>query len=213
MLDTSFKRPVGDIGNSETFSFPINYETVPKATISRVVKEGDVTLVEPFVRAAKILEKNGCCAITTSCGFLALYQIEIQKELNIPFFSSSLMQIPFVHDMTGGIVGVITARKSSLTEKHLCAVHADHTPTIIEGMDHMSAFTGAVIEEDRALNSKAIHAEVKQVTAGLLKRHTDIRAIVLECTNLPPYKTAIREVTDLPVFDITTFMNYVYQAF
>ena len=34
-------------------------------------------------------------------------------------------------------------------------------------------------------------------------------AIVLECTNMPPYAKAIHEATGLPVYDITTLANYV----
>lgn len=96
MLDTTFYRPKGDIGNPETYSFPVEYQMVEKATMQRVVTMGDTTLIEPFIRAAKTLQYKGVKAITTSCGFLALFQNEIQSELTIPFFSSSLIQISMV---------------------------------------------------------------------------------------------------------------------
>jgi len=34
-----------------------------------------------------------------------------------------------------------------------------------------------------------------------------VRAIVLECTNLPPYADAVRDATGLPVHDITTLVR------
>ena len=41
----------------------------------------------------------------------------------------------------------------------------------------------------------------------------DIGAIVLECTNMPPYSEAIQEAIKLPVFDVVTMVNYAYSAF
>ena len=38
----------------------------------------------------------------------------------------------------------------------------------------------------------------------LIARHPEVAAIVLECTNMPPYADAVRAATGLPVHDITT---------
>ena len=99
MLDTQFYRPVGDIGNPRSFSFPVIYHIVKQATVERVVKQGDPSLIQPFIEAGKELEAKGVRVITTSCGFLALFQKDIQKHLSVPFISSSLLQIPLVHHM------------------------------------------------------------------------------------------------------------------
>lgn len=209
MLDTIFSRPKGDIGNPETYSFPVAYQLVEKATIRRAVKMADPALVEPFIEKAKLLQNKGIKAITTSCGFLALYQKEIQSKLEVPFFSSSLMQIPMVSTLTGGTVGLITASKSNLTDKHYQGVNAQHTSIVIEGMDSMPAFTKAIIDETINLDTHAVALEMKQVTLKLIEKNPEMKAIILECTNMPPYRGAIRQVTDLPVFDINTMINYV----
>lgn len=212
MLNTSFERIKGDIGNKETFDFPVIYETVEQATVDRVVKEANQTLIEPFIKAGKRLETRGVRAITTSCGFLALFQKEIQKELTVPFYSSSLIQIPMISLIAGGKVGVLTAKKSSLTDDHFLNVNVDPSSVIIAGMDDMDAFRSAIIEETAPLNSEAVSLEVKHAIEQLIKKHPEIRAIVLECTNLPPYKEAIKQVTNLPIFDIETLTNYIYNS-
>ncbi|WP_249872833.1 aspartate/glutamate racemase family protein [Oceanobacillus saliphilus] len=212
MLNTNFYRPKGDIGNPETYSFSVAYHVIKNATIRRVVKLADTSLIEPFIKGAKILENKGVRAITTSCGFLALFQKEIQRELRVPFYASSLMQIPMVQQITGGTVGVITARRSSLTRQHLQGVQADRTPITIVGMEDMPAFTGAIVDETNDLDKEAIALEMKQVTVRLLENNPAIKAIVLECTNMPPYKNAIREVTRLPIFDINTLTDYVVRG-
>jgi Asp/Glu/hydantoin racemase len=39
-----------------------------------------------------------------------------------------------------------------------------------------------------------------------------VGAIVLECTNMPPYREDIQALTGLPVFDITTLVRMVHDA-
>lgn len=212
MLDTTFSRPVGDIGNPETYDFPVVYHIVKNATIQRVVKESDRTLLKPFIEGARELQQQGVRAITTSCGFLALFQKEIQSQLEVPFFSSSLIQIPLLHSLTGGRIGVLTARSSSLGIKHFQGVDAHQIPVSVQGMDGMPAFTNAIVDENAELNMHKVALEIKQCIVQLVKNSPDLTAIVLECTNMPPYRSAIREATDLPVFDINTLIHYVYSS-
>lgn len=212
MLETTFERPIGDIGNKDTFSFPIVYKTVKGASVDRVVTNTDQTVLAPFIQAAKDLEKEGVQAITTSCGFLAIFQTEIQHQLEVPFFSSSLLQIPLIHMVVGGLIGIITASKKHLTVEHLQGVFAHQYPLAIEGMEEMPAFAGAIINEKIQLDKGKVQQEIKHVTEKLITNNPKLSAIVLECTNLPPYKEAMREVTSLPIFDITTLTKYIYEA-
>ncbi|RKQ37268.1 aspartate/glutamate racemase family protein [Oceanobacillus halophilus] len=212
MLDTSFQRPLGDIGNPATYSFPVEYRVVESATVERVVKKGDSSLVPLIIKSARELEKKGVKAIKTSCGFLALFQNEIQHALNVPFFSSSLIQLPIVHSLAGGSIGVLTASKASLSRKHLQGVNAENIPIIIEGMDTMPAFTQAIVEECMSLDMKAVEREIKHKVKNMIRSNPEIKAILLECTNMPPYRTAIREITELPIFDINTLIHYILKA-
>lgn len=212
MLDTTFYRPKGDIGNPETFRFPVEYKIVEKATIERVLKLGDTALIKPFIQSAKQLQDRGVKAITTSCGFLSLFQQEIQSQLHVPFYSSSLIQIPLVYMLTRGKVGVLTARKASLTKKHLEGVKAHHAPVAFQGMDDMPAFTKAIVSETDPLDMEKVSLEMQCAVMKLIDNHPNVRAIVLECTNMPPYRTVLKEVTDLPVFDIVTLSKYVMGA-
>ena len=44
--------------------------------------------------------------------------------------------------------------------------------------------------------------------AASKRNNSAIGAIVLECTDLPPYQQKIREVTGLPVYSINTMIGY-----
>ena len=48
-----------------------------------------------------------------------------------------------------------------------------------------------------------------KLEGALAKEHPDLGAIVLECTDLPPYAARIRQELNVPVFDINSLVGYV----
>src|SRR5438309_2322685 len=50
------------------------------------------------------------------------------------------------------------------------------------------------------------------VARRMLAAHPEIGALVLECTNMPPYRADLQAATGLPVFDITTLVRMVHDA-
>jgi hypothetical protein len=110
LLDTKFPRVPGDIGNASTFDFPVRIRMIPGATAQCIVLEGDESVLPKFVEAAKELEAAGVRAITTSCGYLTTFQEALINAVNIPVFTSSLLQVPMVSRMLpkGRKVGILT---------------------------------------------------------------------------------------------------------
>ena len=98
-LDTSFTKIPGHVRNTSTFGFPVVYQVVRGATPERVVTQGDPRLLDPFIAAAKELQTQGVAAITGACGFLVLFQRELADAVDIPLYSSSLIQLPMVARM------------------------------------------------------------------------------------------------------------------
>jgi hypothetical protein len=84
MLDTHFQRFPGDIGNGSTWSFPVQCRVVRGASPDQVVHQQGAGLLEPFIQAAEELIAMGVSGITTSCGFLALFQKELAAALPVP---------------------------------------------------------------------------------------------------------------------------------
>ena len=68
-LDTKFPRIHGDIGNAETWPFPVLYKIVEGASPDMVVRKGARGLKEYFMQAAKDLVSMGADGIGTTCGF------------------------------------------------------------------------------------------------------------------------------------------------
>lgn len=214
MLDTVFPRIPGDVGNATTFDFPVVYKIVKGASISRVVKEADPALIEPFIQAAQELEKEGVGAIATSCGFLAIFQKELSAAVNIPVLSSSLLQVPMAHAIInpGQKVGILTARATSLTEKHFAGVGINGIPVAVHGMEQAHAFSSAFIEGEKSLDVEAARKEMVKEALTLQDKHPSIGAVVLECTNMPPYAKDVQAALNLPVFDVVTLINYAFST-
>jgi Asp/Glu/hydantoin racemase len=212
VMDTTFVRIPGDIGNALTWDFPVYYKVVRGTTFERVVVKGDPRLIQPFVKAAKELEEIGVKAITTSCGFLSLFQQELANALSIPVFTSSLLQIPLISRMLGKgkKVGIITAHRPSLTRKHLKAMGAEGIPHVIAGMEGKREFCRMMSEA--SYDPLEIEKESVLVARKFVRKHPEVGAIVLECANMPPYGKAIQQALSLPVFDIVTLTELVHSA-
>ncbi|WP_094461893.1 aspartate/glutamate racemase family protein [Pannonibacter phragmitetus] len=212
MLDTAFERPPGDVGNAASWPFPVLYQTVSGATARKVVGGDDADLLDAFVAAGEALQGQGAVALITSCGFLAARQPVLAARLSLPVATSSLSQIPVIASLLpkGRTVGVITYDGASLGPAHFAGVGADPA-TPVAGLPQAGAFRG-LIEGGAAYDAPALQAELEAVAERLIAEHPSTGALLLECTNLPPFSSALRQRFGLPVFDILTLGRWLHQA-
>jgi hypothetical protein len=215
MLDTRFPRIPGDMGNASTFPFPVLYHRVRGASPDRVVRQGQQELLPAFIEGARALEREGVRAVTTNCGFLAKFQSEVAASVSIPVFTSSLMLVPLVHRMLPPrkAVGIMTVDASSLRPEHYTGAGiTKDIPTVVAGMETEKEFTRVMLDNELELDVEAARQEHLAVARRLVEGHPEIGALVLECTNMPPYRADIQSATGLPVFDITTLVRMVHDA-
>jgi hypothetical protein len=208
MLETRFPRVVGDIGNPASFDFPVRYRVVRGATPARVVRERASGLLQPFIDAAHELVEEGCGAIGTSCGFLALFQRELQAALPVPVATSGLLQVaPLQAALPAGKkVGIITIAADALTADHLRGVGADPA-TPVAGVREDGEFARAILGDLPRMDTGKLCEEVLEAGARLRQAHPEVAVLVLECTNMPPYADALRAASGLPVYDVLTLLR------
>jgi hypothetical protein len=207
MLETRFPRPVGDIGHPATFAFPVRHRVVRGASARRVVSAGEPGLLEPFIAAARDLVAEGAGAIATSCGFLVRYQAALQAALPVPVWTSSLLLVPMLQAALGGPgrVGIVTVDAEALGAAHLAAAGADPA-TPVEGLAPGCAFQLALLDDAPAFDPAEAEAATVAAAENLVRRHPQVEALVLECTNMPPYADAVRRATGRAVHDATTML-------
>lgn len=212
-LDSAFPKPPGHIKNPSSLPFTTAYEILEGLTVPQLLNNPSPDMIAPLIDAAQRLERNGVKAITGSCGFLALFQNEIAEAVSVPVFVSSLVQADLVHRMTARPVGVITASADLLTQKHLAAVGASHLPLVIEGMQDGTEFAEVILRNDRDdMDLAKIETELLAAGTRLIERAPEIGAVLLECTDLPPYANALQTKLGRPVFDIITLATMVHDA-
>lgn len=206
---------IGNSTNPGTFGFPVRFERVRGANIHTVVERPSPDALRAMIDAARRMEMDGIKAITTSCGFNAVFQAELANAVSVPVFTSSLLQVPMVHRMLRKerMIGIITARKASLSQKHLEQVGiGKDIPVRIEGLENTGEWDKILNAPELAIDLAKLKSEVLDVARNMVNSSKNIGAIVLECTDLPPFAKAIKYATDLPVFDIVTLVNMVYAA-
>jgi hypothetical protein len=201
MLQTRFPRPPGDVGHPASFAMPVRHRVVPGATAQRVVREGDATLLAPFIEAGLGLVAEGARALTTSCGFLVAFQPALQAALPVPVWTSSLLKLPEL-----GRPGVLTVDATSLGAAHLRAAGADPA-TPVEGLAPGCPLQRTLLEDRAVLDLAQAEADVVAAAQRLLARHPGLDSIVLECTNMPPYAHAVHRATGLPVHHLMTLVH------
>jgi Asp/Glu/hydantoin racemase len=215
MLDTRFPRIPGDMGNAATFPFPVRYHRVTGADPELVVRGGAAGLLDAFIDGARALEHEGVGAITTNCGFLVKFQRELAAAVGVPVLTSSLLLVPLVHRMLrpGSRVGIMTVNAASLGPEHLAGAGiATDAPLAIAGMEGEKEFTRVLLGDELDLDVDLAREEHVRVARRLVADHPDVSAIVLECTNMPPYAADVQRETGRPVFDIVSLVRMAHDA-
>ncbi|EHK65452.1 aspartate/glutamate racemase family protein [Achromobacter arsenitoxydans] len=212
MLDARFPRILGDMGNGLTWPFPVLYRVVRGASPEKVVLQGASGTLDAFVEAAQDLIDQGAEAITTNCGFLALFQREFSARLQVPVATSSLMQVPWVQATLppGKRVGVVTVSGGSLSPEHLAAVNVP-ADIPVAGTENGREFFRVLIKAEKTdMDVDLAQQDILDAGADLIRRHPEVGAIVLECTNMPPYAAALQAATGLPVYDIYSMITWFH---
>ena len=209
MLESTFPRILGEMGNALTWDFPVCYEIVKGADVNSIV-EGDAReLYDLFLSHAQKMVAEGCTGITTNCGFLALLQDQLCNDLGVPVATSSLMQYPMIKQFMpkNKQVGIITINKATLTDDHLsCSGIPLDTPVV--GLEGRREINRVILTPEPTMDIDKAQQDVVDAALELQQNVPNLGAILLECTNLSPYSYAINQVTGLPVFDIVTMTKW-----
>lgn len=213
MVETYFRRFVGDIGNAETWPFPVQYKIVRGALPSMMGNLQNCDLLEPFKQAAQELIDGGVDGITTTCGFLAYYQNELAEFCSVPVATSALLQVPLVERLLpkGKRVGILTYSSENLTGIYLEAVGVD-PQTPVHGMPQESEFCRSIRDGDPSVPYEIWEAEILETVAAFLRAKPEIGALVLECTNMTPFSSAISERFGIPVYDSVSLVHWFHSG-
>lgn len=213
MLDARFPRIPGDMGNARTWPFPVRYKVVRGASPDLVVRRSAEGLLPAFIDAGQELVDDGVEFITTNCGFLSVFQMELSEAFDVPVVTSALIQAAPIQAMLppGRSVGILTICRETLTDAHLDAVGVpDGTP--VWGVRTGCEFQRAILNDEDELDVEQAGRDLRDAAVSFVNSRPDLGAILFECTNMPPYSRQVREATGLPVFSIESCLHWVAAA-
>ncbi len=205
----------GNIVNGYTFQFPVRLKAVKGLDIANLFAAGDDMLLS-ILDACEELQKEGVRAISSACGFFGNYQKQVAAAMDIPVAISSLVQLPWIAALLKPTqnIGVLTADLSSLTDKLLdsCAVSSELRPRLVfRGLQNEKEFS-CILEGRGVFDNGAVEQEVVDAAMQIVNANASIGAILLECSDMPPYAHAVQRATGLPVFDFTTLIRWLHSA-
>ena len=212
VLDLHYPYFPGNVANATTFDFPVLYKVLKGA--GKEILEADPSLLDKVIAGGKELEEQGVRAIVGSCGYFGNYQREVAAALDVPVFLSSLMQVPLITQSlkVDQKVGILCAVKDSLTPKMLesCGI-TDLSRIAIAGAQDIPDFQ-RILQFEGRFNSRRLEEELINLAKQLVSDNPEIGALLIECTDMPPYAWAIQDAINLPVFDYITLINWINQA-
>jgi hypothetical protein len=211
-----------------TYDFPIRIKLIEDwVHLPTEKRELPHWNVPEFIKCAKELEVEGVAAITTYCGMTGSIQEDLTAAVDIPVFTSNLLQVPFVSRIIGKKkrVGILTASSEMILKENKKALRQcgiDETiPIAVKGMeesDYADIWRTQYCRDPQKepVRNEYAPAEVEKVlvraTEDLISEYPDVGAIVLECTEMPIYAKAVHEATGLLVFDSADLVRYVHSA-
>ena len=152
-------------------------------------------------------------AVTADCGYFFNLQHEARKHTKKPVFMSSLCMAPTVAAAYAKdeLIAIFTANSTSLEPmrdliKEECGIDPNDKRFVIVGCQDVPIF-GKAVAEGLKVDWEAVTPHMVKLAQDTVKANPALRAIILECTELPPYSDALREATGLPVFDSITTSN------
>ena len=205
----------GNVACAETYDFPVRYLEIG-GIYQDTLHAGDTSNVQRLIETAKQLEIDGCRAVCANCGYFGIFQSAVAAEVDIPVYLSSVIQVPWI--LTGlrksQKLGVLCANAPTLTPKlfESCGVTPEqYDRCVIYGAQDGPEFKKLMADEGN-LHYRQLGEEIIGQAEKLAAEHPELGAILLECTDMPPFAAEIQKRTNLPVFDSTTLINYVHSG-
>jgi len=217
-LDYSYPPAAGDIDCPGSYDYDVVFRAVPGLTFE-MAQAGKLTpqVDAEFRKAIQFLEAKGVSGITGDCGFMMAFQPIAREIATVPVFMSSMVQCPLISVAFDKYDKILILTANDLTLKPQkeqllshCGFDVDDARFLIKGCQDVPGFDAV---------AKAGKVDVEYVTPGIVKmtkeiifKNPSIRAILLECTELPPYADALRKETGLAVFDAITCADFFISA-
>lgn len=212
-VETHYPLLPGNVVNVSSYSFPAYVKVLTGVGLEEIIQY-DKAISKKIITAGNDLIDLGVRAVVGACGSFAFYQREVAAELSVPVFMSVMLQAPLIEQglRPEQSIAVIAAKASAISERVF-------TQCNILNPERLHIYSAVELQEclklyyaDPAFNNEKLERELVELTQNILKQRPDTGAILLQCSDLPPYASAIQAATGLPVFDMHSLIEWVRHA-
>jgi len=204
----------GNVVNAYTYDFPVRMAPVKNLTNDRLFN-ADQTIKDDIIEAARhMVEKEGVRAICSACGFFGNFHREVAAALDVPVAMSSLVQIPWIRALLkpGQKIGILTANGASINNELFRSCGIYNTDDIVfRGMENSREFS-AVVMMTPCFDNEIARQKIVEAAIELAEENPDMGALLLECSDMPPYAADIQTAVQLSVFDFITLIKWLHSA-
>ena len=212
-LDVWYPYMPGNVANASTYDFPVLYHIIKGSTVPQILN-ADPSLLDLIVAGGQELERQGCRAIVGACGYFGHFQKAASQRLTVPTYLSSVLQVPI---MMQGLkpdqkVGIVCANAPTFTPDLMsqCGI-TDQSRVVIIGAQECPEFHN-IFDGTGHFNSYKVGQEIVGLAKDLVSQNPEVGAILLECSDMPPYARAVQNAVRRPVFDFISLINWVYNG-
>jgi len=175
-----------------------------------VVRDDAPLALQDFIAAARELVAQGASLISTSCGFLARYQRELQAAVPVPLLSSSLLWLA-EPELAAQHCAVLTIDAQAFDARQLIGVGADPA-ALVAGVAPGCEFQRCILGNEPAMDLRQVRQDVVEAALALTRAHPEVTTLVLECTNMPPYAEAVASATGKRVEHIVSLIEQRWRS-
>lgn len=204
-LDTRFPRLPGDIACKDSFARPVRLQSIAEASVDAVVSRNPEGLdLSAFEQAVQTATEP---LITTSCGFMIYFQDRLNALNNRPFISSALTALPALRARyRDEQIAILTFDADTLGAPAYAASLQGFSGPVV-GLDKSGHLYRTIKEDHAQLDAEQAAAELAQLTRQLLATHGQVKSLLLECTNLSPYRAVFRAGFEGDIIDLLTILD------
>lgn len=202
----------GHQANMQSYDFPVRLKFVEQPFDDLPFHDSPDSRrgwnVPEWQQRALELQEEGVRAIVCGCGLTGSMQSYLQSAVEIPVYTSTMLFVPeLVAQLPAGErLGIITVGESFLRAHDNalfseCGINENSMPLAIAGMYESQWADDWTTMACDDYDPDVVGGALVNVAKKLVADHPDTGAILIECTDMPPWSNAVREATGLPVFD------------
>jgi len=218
VMDLWYPKVPGNVANSCTYDYPVSFKVISQEDCNTwELMKGDPRVLEPIIEKLREFEREGVRAVACACGYFARFQKELAASVNIPIWTSSLIQLPWIKIglKDDQKIGIICAIEELADGNLFNAIGIEADRLVIKGMsknmDKMSGFEG-IMNNAGPLDNGLLADQMAALAREMVEQHPEIGAFLIECSDLCPYSLDVQKAVSLPVFDFITMINWMHQG-